>query len=329
MTAVAFPRPLGSLALTASLALGLVSSVACGGGEATPTPGNKPPPPTKVVPTAPAAAGTSGGTTGGTTVVDPFASDDGWLEGETEGEQATVGEPEPEGTGTGTGDAPAQTPLYDGPCWVRWNKGPILRFKYADDRSSGWLRIDGDNDGKSDVCARFWTKDGHTNKVTVDQGCTKSTDAIISPVYDDDVNIATASYTDKTGTADAKHEITLITLPAFTGIAPGYPLYAKRDDIDLTITKGLVRKATVKKPVEGPAVKVTLTYDDDGRVTRIKEDHGADGSVDRQFDYRYDDVGNVTGIKLAQTERDDAGKKKKTKKSAKLGYSCWAPTPAE
>ncbi len=306
----------------------LALTLGCGGGDPKPTPGKAPPAAeTKTTPTPVAAAGSTGGTTGGTTIVDPFATD-GWVEAETDTEAATVGEMVPADGGSDTGVA-AETPLYDGPCWVRWNKGPILRFKYADDGASGWLRIDGDNDGTSDVCARFWTKDNRTNKVTVDQGCTKSTDAIISPTYDDAANLATATYTDKSGDTETKHEITLVTLPAFTGIAPGYPLYAKRDDVTLDIKKGLVRKATVKKPVEGPAVKVQFTYDGDGRVTRIKEDLEANGSIDRRFDYRYDEVGNVTGIKLTQTERDDDGKKKTTKKSAKLGYSCWAKPAAD
>ena len=144
------------------------------------------------------------------------------------------------------------------------------------------------------------------------------------PEYDESANLATATYTDQRSEPSKKQEITLITLPAFTGIAPGYPLYAAKDDIKLDIKDGLVRKATIKEPIEGPAVKVSLRYDDDGRVTRIDEDHGADGKVDRRFDYRYDEVGNVTGITLNETNFAD-GKKVKTKKTAKLGYKCWAP----
>jgi hypothetical protein len=311
------------LGLGLGLGLALLVSPACGKDDPVP-PRKAPPVDAKLEVLPPVAAGSTGSTTGGTTIIDPFETD-GWAEDDTDTEGvATVGVE----VGTGDTGEDAPPPLFDGPCYVRWSKGPILRFKYAKDGDSGWLRIDGDNDGNSDVCARFWTKDDRTHKVTVDEGCDKSTDAIISPTYekddeDEDANVATATYTDKRGEADAKHEITLITLPAFTGIAPGYPLYAKRDDIDLKINKGLVTRATVKTPLEGPPIKVTLKYNSDGRVTRINEDHEANGKVDRRFDYRYDDVGNVTGMTLTETTLVD-GKRKKSKKTAKLGYGCWA-----
>lgn len=314
---------LGPLSLLALLPLG------CGddsGTKAGGTPAPAAPAKTDLPPVA-AAASTSGGSgTGGGTIADPFETD-GWAQDDTDSDGvATVGI-EVGGTGSDTdGEAVAQTPVFDGPCYVRWSKGPVLRFRYDADGGGGRLTIDGDNDGSNDVCARFWTKDDRTNKVTVDAGCDKSTDAIISPSYDEGTNLATASYTDKSGETDAKHEITLITLPAFTGIAPGYPLYAARDDIQLKVTDGLVVQATVKDPIEGPKVRVKLSYDDDGRVTRINEDHGADGTIDRRFDYRYDEVGNVTGITLQETD-DSSGKASKTKKTAKLGYSCWAPKP--
>lgn len=311
MTARRLLLLLGSIALAS----------ACGKDE--PAPQKKKAPETKVETkqAPPVAAGsTSGGSgTGGTTIVDPFETD-GWVEDDTDTDgAATVGVE----MGTGDTGEEAPPPVFDGPCYVRWSKGPILRFRYDADGGGGRLRIDGDNDGDLDVCARFWTKDDRTNKVTVDQGCDKSTDAIISPRYEEGLNVATATYTDKRGEADAKHEITLITLPAFTGIAPGYPLYAKRDDVELKTKDGRVTQATIKTPIEGPPVKVELRYDDEGRVTRIDEDHEVDGKVDRRFDYRYDDVGNITGMTLTETTLVD-GKRKKSKKTAKLGYSCWA-----
>lgn len=310
-------RPLSLLGLAT-----LSAALACGNDSAQDTPPAKTPPPTKAdTPTpAPAAGSTSGGDSGTTAAMDPFATDDGWAETEA---VATVAMGEDSGGSDDTGGEPAPTPLFDGPCYVRWNNGPVLRFRYTKDGGSGWLRIDGENDGKNDVCAKFWLKDKHTNKVTVDQGCDKSTDATISPKYEEGTNLATATYTDKSGDTEVKHDITLITLPAFTGVAPGYPLYAARDDIEFDIKDGLVHKATVKKTVEGPAVKVSLTYNDEGLVTRIDEDHKADGKRDRRYDYRYDEVGNVTGITLNETDYSE-GKGKKSKKTAKLGYSCWA-----
>lgn len=311
------------------LLLGLVALGLPACGKDDPAPAQTTQEEAKPVPiVVPPVDGTTGdGGTGGTTGADPFATE-GW--GEDEGDDvATVGEPEPETDGddtAGTAGEAAATPVYAGPCYVRWSGGPVLRFKYDADGGGGLLRIDGDNDGKSDVCARFWTKDQRTHKVTVDEGCNKSTEAIITPSYDDTANVATASYTVERGGEggkEGKHEITLVTLPAFTGIAPGYPLYAPRDDVQLDIEDGRVTKATVKKTIEGPAVKVTLKYDSQGRVTRIDEDHEANGKVDRRYDYRYDDVGNVTGITLTETTVVD-GKRKKSKKTAKLGYACWA-----
>ena len=117
----------------------------------------------------------------------------------------------------------------------------------------------------------------------------------------------------------------LHALPAFTGIAPGYPLYAAREQVKLEQKDDRVTKATVTEPIEGPPVRVTFKYDAQGRATRIDEDHGADGKIDRRFDYRYDDVGNVTGMTLTETDFSGGGKGKKRKKTAKLAYGCWAP----
>lgn len=303
------------------LALGLVLTSACGGDDSAPAKTKPEPEPEPVPIVVPAVAGSTGDAGSGTTAVDPFDTD-GW-EGDTE--DATAGDTDGDATAGDTdGTAGAATPVYAGPCIVRWTGGPILRFKHDADGSGGLLRIDGDNDGKSDVCARFWLKDGKTHKVTVDEACDKSTEAVITPTYEAGSNIATASWADQRGGKDTKHEITLVTLPAFTGIAPGYPLYAPRAKVQLEQKDGRVTKATVKEPLEGPPVKVTLKYDAEGRATRIDEDHGADGKVDRRFDYRYDEVGNVTGITLTDTDFSGGGKGKKTKKTAKLSYGCWA-----
>ena len=314
--------------LSLGLVLGSLGSLsmgagACGGDEPLPAKPKAEPdatPTPVVVPPAPAAS-TGDGTTGGPGE-DPFDTE-GWEDdgGETEGDAAA----EPDG------DAP--TPVYAGPCTVRWSGGgPVLRFKHDADGGGGLLRIDADNDGTNDVCARFWLKDGKTHKVTVDQGCDKSTDATITPTYEAGQNVATASWSDQRTGKDGKHEITLLTLPAFTGVAPGYPLYAPKAKVELEQKDGRVTKATVKEPIEGPPVRVTLKYDDAGRATRIDEDHEADGKIERRFDYRYDDVGNVSGITLTETDFSGGGKGKKTKKTAKLSYSCWAsqaPKPTE
>jgi hypothetical protein len=308
-------RSLLSLGL---VAFGSLSWIACGGDDLPAKKTEEDEPTPIVVPPAPAAdTGDTGNTGTSSPGEDPFDTE-GW--DETDGDETTGGEPDPG----------AATPVYAGPCTVRWSSGgPVLRFKHDADGSGGLLRIDGNNDGTNDVCARFWLKDGKTNKVTVDQGCDKSTDATITPTYEAGQNVATASWTDQRTGKDGKHEITLLSLPAFTGVAPGYPLYAPKEKVELELRDGRVTKATVKEPIEGPAVKVTLKYDDAGRATRIDEDHAADGKVDRRFDYRYDDVGNVSGITLTETDFSAGGKGKKTKKTAKLSYSCWAPKPAD
>jgi hypothetical protein len=306
--------------------LGLVAfgSILCGacGGDDPPTktktePGSEPAP--IVVP--PSAAGSTGDATTGDGP-DPFDSE-GWAGGETDTDD-----------GAAAGDAPepaagATTPVYAAPCTVRWTGGPILRFKHDADGKGGLLRIDGDNDGRADVCARFWLADGKTNKITVDEGCDKTTDAVITPTWEAGQSVGTATWSDQRPGKEAKHEITLLALPAFTGIAPGYPLYAARSEVKLEQKDGRVLKAEVREPVDGPPVKVTFKYDDQGRATRIDEDHGADGKLDRRFDYRYDEVGNVIGITLTDTDFSGGGKGKKTKKTAKLSYTCWAEKKTE
>lgn len=311
--------------LSLGLALGSLGSLlgACGG-EAPPpakTKAEPEPTPTPIV-VPPVAAGSTGETgTGGP--ADPFDTE-GWDDGdgETEGD-ATGGD-----TAGGDTEGDAATPVYAGPCTVRWSGGgPVLRFKHDADGKGGLLRIDADNDGTNDVCARFWLADGKTNKVTVDQGCDKSTDAIITPTHEAGQNVATATWTDQRAGKDGKHEITLLSLPAFTGVAPGYPLYAPKAKVELQQKDGRVTQAVVEEPIEGPPIKVKLQYDDQGRATRIDEDHGNDGKIDRRFEYKYDDVGNVTGITLTETDFSGGGKGKKSKKTAKLSYACWATKP--
>src|SRR5690606_36275463 len=126
MTAAA--RPLLLLGL---VALGLS---ACGKDDPPPpadTKQDEPPVPV-VVPPAAGSTGDHQGT-GGSTAADPFATD-GWAD-DTDG-AATVGmdAPDTDGSPDTDGEA-AATPVYAGPCWVRWSGGPVLRFKYEADGS--------------------------------------------------------------------------------------------------------------------------------------------------------------------------------------------------
>ena len=50
---------------------------------------------------------------------------------------------------------------------------------------------------------------------------------------------------------------------------------------------------------------------------------GADGKVERKFDYRYDAKGNVSKISAVLTGMDADGKSTTRKPTARLDYSCW------
>jgi hypothetical protein len=237
---------------------------------------------------------------------DPFA-DDVW-----DDDGDTGAEPTPPTT------EPAPGP-WPGPCKITYKNSPTLRFKYT--ATGGTVRIDANLEGVPDTCGKFDRKDGRTTKVSVDLACDKKTDLRIEPSYDASVNVATAKVT---ASADngGNREITLVTLGTFVGLEPGYPLQAARKDVTLDVKDGKVRKASVAGDQPG---KLELVYDKDGRIKTVKEDLGADGSVDRKFDYRFDKLGNVSRIDVAVTPpaKDGGAKPKASKQTAKLDYSCW------
>jgi hypothetical protein len=282
------------------LALPLPLLFACG--DETPTPAPAEPVEEKAEPEAAApkvdvAAADETAATPDEEAGDEWATDDGADE---EGAEAGA---EPE----------AATP-HPGPCKLTWSTGAVLQFKYTE--TGGTVKVDEDGDRKSETCGAFTSADGKTTEMKIDEGCDKKNDITISPAYDDKANVATASF--KRGSDDKA--VTLVTIPGFTGLTPGYPLYAERSAAGVKVSKGLVRSADVKSPWEGPAMKVAFTYDKEGRVTRIKEDHERDGTTDRRFDYRYDAVGNVTRISvvIGSGEAEQKG-------SARLSYTCHAP----
>lgn len=238
---------------------------------------------------------------------------------EEEGGAADEGQVADTEGGDDDGSAVVEAPPgpHPGPCTVRWSGGgPVLRFTWVE--GGGRVRVDQDADGKSDVCGRFEAKDGKTTKVWVDDGCDRKTDIEILPTYEEGVNLATARYALESGGQKTTREITLVTMPSFTGLDPGYPLWAAKADIAIKTSKGLVKSAHVKQPLEGPPTKLTFRYDKDGRVTQVKEDLEADGSTDRRFDYRYDEEGNVSRMSYVITV--DGEEKKGT---ARIDYKCW------
>lgn len=249
---------------------------------------------------------------------DPYGADawedtDGPEPAADEGEADSAEQPE---QAEGGAELEAETQPYPGPCKIRWSTGAIIRFEYAED-GSGKIRVDEDADGKADTCGRFERKDGKITHVGIDEGCDGKVDLQIDPEHDDKLNLATASYEATVDGKKTKRELTLVTMTQFTGVEPGYPLQAPRKKIELRSRGGLVRTAELRKPDEGPPMKVTFTYADDGRVRRITEDHQLDGTVDRRFDYRYDERGNVVGMRviLGTGENEQKG-------TARIDYAC-------
>lgn len=290
----------------ASLVLGCALASACGG-DSEPVekaPLKSAPAETKIDVTPPPLTDE-----GGKLPEDPLA-DDVW---------------EPDDAGESGGEAVAPTPApapgpWPGPCKITYKGGPTLRFKYTD--KGGTVRIASNVEGVPDTCGKFETKDGRPSKITIDLGCDKKSDLRIEPSHDPEVNVASAKIT-ASAENGGNREITLVTLGTFLGLEPGYPLQASRKDVKLDVVDKKVRTASV----EGDqASKLSLVYDKDGRIKTVKEDLGADGSVDRKFDYRFDKLGNVTRIDVAVTPTGPDGKAagKPTKQTAKLDYSCWA-----
>ena len=228
-----------------------------------------------------------------------FEDDWGTEGGEEEGEPAAEEE--------GGDEEPEIADPFPGPCRITWSTGAVLRFKYTD--NGGTVRVDEDGDKKADICATFTLKDGKTTSMKIDEGCNKKDTFSITPKYDGKSNVATAS--------TKEGELTLVTIPGYAGLTPGYPLYADRKGAGVKVSKGKVKSADVKTPWQGPPMKVTFSYDKQGRVTRIKEDHDRDKSTDRRFDYRYDKAGNVTRVNvvIGTGEAQQKGR-------ARLSYSC-------
>jgi len=310
------------LAYRSFVLLCVVHASACGGEP--PAPEKNPAPAAKAKPeplpagdTATPPSGSTGAAAG--TAADPFADDDGW---ETESDALTSDDSGGDDTGgddTGGAETGAAAPPpptgHPGPCTITWSTGTKVTFAY-DGETSGSMKVDADNDGKPDVCGSFTLKDGKPTKISVDDGCDKKVSLEIKPKYLADQNLATATVVDTA--TKKKSSLTLVTLPSFTGVIPGYPLQAAKKKIGLTSRSGLVRTAHVKKPSEGPVLKASFFYDKAGRIKAVKEDFNADGTTDQRYDYRYDADGNINRIRLTQTSGEEV-----VKASAKLDYSCW------
>ncbi len=208
-------------------------------------------------------------------------------------------------------EVPHAEAAHPGPCKVTWSTGAKLTFAYEGE--GGTVKVDGDGNGKVDACGSFTIAEGKTAKVEIDEGCDGTAENTIEPAYDAKANVATATFTD----GEKSRDVTLVEVSGFTGLTPGYPIYAKRKDAKVYVRQGLARKATVKKPWQGPAMTVTFGYNKAGQLERIKEDHDSDGTTDRRLDYRYDDQGNVIAMSVTLGSGDTVQKGR-----AKLDYAC-------
>ena len=208
-------------------------------------------------------------------------------------------------------DIPHAETAYPGPCKVTWSTGAKLTFAYEGE--GGTVKVDADGNGKPEACGTFTTAEGRTTKIEIDEGCDGSVETTIEPAYDAKANVATASFTD----GGKSRDLTLIEVAGFTGLTPGYPIYGKRKDAGVYVRAGLARKAVIKKPWQGPPMTITLGYNKENRLERIKEDHDSDGSTDRRLDYRYDDKGNVIAMSVNLGSGDTVQNGR-----AALDYSC-------
>lgn len=224
----------------------------------------------------------------------------------------------PEGT-PATPTTEVATVSYPGPCSVRWSNGAAVRFLYSD--TGGTIRVDQDKDGKADHCAAFETKTSRVTRVRVDETCNGGYEFDIVPTYETKANIATSRYEQKsTDGSTVAHDLTLVTMPSFVGVEPGYAIHAKRSDIAFEILRKRVMSARVTAPSAGPPLTATFAYDRAGRITSVDEDFASDGTVDRRLELTYDAVGNVTKMSANVKMTGD----KHQLSTADLDYGCHA-----
>lgn len=298
---------------TRALALALLglAALACGDDPAATPPKQETKPDAKAEPTPGTEANSAGDQPDGQPDGQPDAAAEGgeWESPDGEAVDPEVAaidpdEPLPE-------EVPHAEVAHPGPCKVTWSTGAKLTFAYEGD--GGTVKVDADGKGKPEACGAFTIADGKTTKVEIDEGCNDSVENTIEPTYDAKANVATATFTE----GDKTRDLTLIEVAGFTGLTPGYPIYAKRKDAKVYVRSGLARKATVKKPWQGPAMTVTFGYNKAGQLERIKEDHDSDGTTDRRLDYRYDDQGNVIAMAVTLGNGETVQKGR-----ANLDYAC-------
>ncbi len=229
---------------------------------------------------------------------------------------------DPKTTGDAAWDAPATPPPdgaktpapqagddpFRGPCTIKWSDGRTLEFKYTE--AGGSVNVDLDGDGKRDTCGTYKTENGRPTYLRLDEGCDRETDGTLRLKYQEGSSLASGTMTRE----DETTRMTIIPLPSFGGVVPGYTLPGRARNLKIEEKDGKIQTVTVKKGAGRPAKRVQFSYDEQGRISGITEDVGTDGSVEMQFTYVYDPAGNVSSI------RSLAGK---TEATATLTYDCW------
>ena len=208
---------------------------------------------------------------------------------------------------------------HTGPCVVRWSHGPVLRFEYGTDQVK--VRLDEDRDGKPDACGTTWLEQAKAKRTEMDRGCDGSAESIVEPgKADPKSNAIGAHVTSVDGDDRTTTEVTLITIPSFGGLEPGYIIPVERKRVKLKVVDRLVRRAEVKPTVGGagrPEIAVDFSYEQD-RLVRVREQLAsgqADDATTRKFDYRYDDKGNIVSVKYEITSGRTG--------RAVVDYACW------
>jgi hypothetical protein len=187
----------------------------------------------------------------------------------------------------GGSDDPAR-----GPCRIRWADGRSLRFTWTQD--GGSLALDGDGDGRRDTCATFKSEGDRISYLRVDEGCDRSTEATLR--MDAPGARATNLATGKLTRGSETSSVSLVWLPAFAGVLPGYLLPGRKKELRIDESEGLVRRVTSRAGGGRPARRISFTYDGSGRISAILEDEGADGSAELQQQYLWNDDGRLDQI---------------------------------
>ena len=207
-----------------------------------------------------------------------------------------------------TANPDGATEAYPAPCKVTWSDGRVLTFKHRE--GGGSITSDGNGDGSRDDCGTFKTRDGKVTYLRIDEGCDRSTDATVRIR---DARKIPGLLEAKVTRAGKARTMTLVPLPSFGNLLPGYLLDAAPRTVEVERNGGRITR--VQAAVSGRSHVLTLGYGEDGRLSSVDEDSDGDGTPDAHFQFNRDGAGNVTRVEAQAGGRTLTGK---------LDYSCWA-----